>query len=146
MGRFARGLLLVLLAVVVGIFPLLAPTPHRIDHDHFALIQDGMTKAEVEAIFGVPPGEYDWAEQSYAGQTLWTSAVSLMQQGDRQNQAVVRFLLASLETAATETWVSRHGAFSVQFNGDGRVVCTFSGGDTEIVPPWRHWWRQFRSR
>jgi hypothetical protein len=62
MRRFSRLLLLVLVAIVIGFYPLLAPTPHRIDQAHFELIQDGMTKADVEAIFGVPPGQYDWAE------------------------------------------------------------------------------------
>jgi len=33
----------------------------RIDEAHFQLITEGMTEAEVEAIFGVPAGSYDWA-------------------------------------------------------------------------------------
>jgi hypothetical protein len=45
-----------------GFYPLLAPTPHRIDQAHFELIQNGLTRADVEAIFGVPPGQHDWAE------------------------------------------------------------------------------------
>jgi hypothetical protein len=76
MRRFiVRFLLVTLVAVVIGFYPLLAPTPHRIDQAHFELIQDGMTKADVEAIFGVPPGRYDWAEpDSLARIQLWMSA------------------------------------------------------------------------
>lgn len=143
MCRFARCVLLGLLAVVVGFYPLLAPTPHRIDDDHFALIQDGMTKTEVEAILGVPAGEYDWAEQSYTGLS-WALAVKFLEHDGRQEGMAVRFLLASLETPTTEKWVSRHGVFAVQFNGEGRVVCTFMEGEAKIVPPWQRWRRQFR--
>lgn len=38
MRRFVRILALAMLAVVVGFYPLLAPTPHRIDQTHFELI------------------------------------------------------------------------------------------------------------
>jgi hypothetical protein len=62
MRRFSRLLLLALVAIVIGFYPLLAPTPHRIDQEHFDLIQEGMMKADVEAIFGVPAGNFDWAE------------------------------------------------------------------------------------
>src|SRR5262245_49350491 len=60
--RFRRGMLAALIAGVTFFYPLLAPTPHRIDEAHFRQIQPGMTRAQVEAIFGAPPGEYDWAE------------------------------------------------------------------------------------
>jgi hypothetical protein len=36
------------------LWTMLAPPPHRIDEAHFQLITEGMTGAEVEAIFGVP--------------------------------------------------------------------------------------------
>jgi len=35
-----RALVLAITVVVVFVFPLLAPTPHRIDQAHFHLIQD----------------------------------------------------------------------------------------------------------
>jgi hypothetical protein len=35
-----------------------APPPHRINPDSFEQIRGGMTPAEVEAIIGVPPGDY----------------------------------------------------------------------------------------
>lgn len=49
------------LICLLGLYPLLAPPAHRIDKDHFELIQNGMTLAEVESIFGQPAGNYDWA-------------------------------------------------------------------------------------
>src|SRR5262245_24874963 len=62
--RRCRKIVLVGAVVAVSfLYPLLAPTAHRIDRAHFDLIKDGLTRTDVEAIFGVPPGEYDWAEQ-----------------------------------------------------------------------------------
>ena len=50
-----------LLVCLFGLYPLLAPPAHRIDRDHFDLIQNGMSLAEVESIFGQSAGNYDWA-------------------------------------------------------------------------------------
>jgi len=44
--------------------PLLAPTPHR-DRSQVDLIRPGMTLADVEALFGVPAGNYDWAQTNH---------------------------------------------------------------------------------
>src|SRR5262245_63526578 len=60
--RWNRMLLAALIASITFFYPLLAPSPHRIDPDHFEFIVAGMTKEQVEAIFGVPAGKYDWAE------------------------------------------------------------------------------------
>jgi hypothetical protein len=62
MRGYSRLLLLALVIMVTVAYPLLAPTPHRIDPAHFEMIAAGMTQAEVEAILGVPAGNYDWAE------------------------------------------------------------------------------------
>jgi hypothetical protein len=59
MQRFLRGTIAVLMIGTLFLYPLLAPPPHRIDEPHFQLITEGMTEAEVEAIFGVPAGSYD---------------------------------------------------------------------------------------
>jgi hypothetical protein len=61
MSCWQKILLLTLLIGVSLLYPLLAPTPHRIDESHFSLVRVGMTEADVEAIFGVPAGSYDWA-------------------------------------------------------------------------------------
>ena len=60
--RWPRRLIALFLVGVLGLYPLLAPPPHRIDKAHCDLIKEGMTKDEVESIFGAPPGEYDFAE------------------------------------------------------------------------------------
>src|SRR5262245_11808498 len=61
MRKWQRLSLAALLICVLGLYPLLAPPAHRIDREHFDLIQIGMTLAEVESILGQPPGDYDWA-------------------------------------------------------------------------------------
>jgi hypothetical protein len=70
MHRLNRLTLLVLLVVVAFFYPVLAPTAHRIDREHFALITHGMTEADVEAILGAPAGVYDWAVPDEA--TRWS--------------------------------------------------------------------------
>jgi hypothetical protein len=51
-----RATIVVLLIGTLFLYPLLAPPPRRIDEAHFQLITEGMTEAEVEAIYGVPAG------------------------------------------------------------------------------------------
>src|SRR5437870_2426231 len=59
MLRYTKlGLLATLLVGIAFFYPLLAPIRHRIDPDHFKSIRDGMSLPQVEAIIGVPPGEY----------------------------------------------------------------------------------------
>lgn len=60
--RWTRMPLITLIVLITFLYPLLAPTPHRIDQTHADFIVRGMTKQQVEAIFGVPAGSYDWAE------------------------------------------------------------------------------------
>lgn len=80
MRRFISPFLLIASVVVVlGFYPLLAPTPHRIDQAHFELIKQGMAKADVEAIFGVPAGQYDWAEPEPRRFRLLISTIALAQ-------------------------------------------------------------------
>ncbi len=62
MPKRSRLFLAAILSVVLGFYPLLAPPAHRIDQAHFESIFPGMTRTDVESLFGVPPGEYDWAE------------------------------------------------------------------------------------
>src|SRR5262249_22162996 len=61
--RFLTWLLLLLLitggAVLATQF---LQVRHHIDHNHYKLIQPGMTEAQVEAILGVPAGDYDGYE------------------------------------------------------------------------------------
>jgi hypothetical protein len=61
MQRLMQATIVVLLIGTLFLYPLLAPPPHRIDESHFQLVTEGMTEAEVEAIFGVAAGSYDWA-------------------------------------------------------------------------------------
>jgi hypothetical protein len=61
MLRSPSSSVIMLLIGTLFLYPLLAPTPHRIDEAHFQLIAEGMTEAEAGAIFGAPAGAYDWA-------------------------------------------------------------------------------------
>jgi len=54
MHLWKRILLSLLIASITFFYPLLAPTPHRIDQAHADLITKGMPREQVEAIFGVP--------------------------------------------------------------------------------------------
>lgn len=53
------GLALLLLAIPVGLILLLArATEPRVTRAKLELVREGMTRAEVEALIGVPPGDY----------------------------------------------------------------------------------------
>ena len=71
--KWMRRLLLLTLLGLLGLYPLLAPPAHRIDQAHCDRITVGMTRQQVEAIFGVPEGDYDWAEADQQG--VWKFAV-----------------------------------------------------------------------
>ncbi|MCI0378840.1 MAG: hypothetical protein L0215_14630 [Gemmataceae bacterium] len=47
-----------LLGAGYGVLWLTAGPRHRINHESFNRIQEGMTEKDVEAIFGVPAGDY----------------------------------------------------------------------------------------
>jgi hypothetical protein len=141
MRRLSRLLMLALLAVVAGFYPLLAPTPHRIDQTHFDLIEPRMTVANVEAIFGVPPGSYDWAEQHpyYFGLVIDRFGFDI---GLPNPPGEV---LRESEPVLWQAWISRHGAFTVAFDSQGRAVRKHQN-DTRIVPPWQRWWKAIRGQ
>jgi hypothetical protein len=141
MRRLSRILLLALLVVIAGFYPLLTPTADRIDQAHFELIQVGMTRAEVEAIFGVPPGQYGWAEQSPP--TSWIAIFDGTASTLVIDERINRFLVGWKHDVVC--WVSRHGAFAINFDADGRVGWT-SACESRIVPPWQRWWKAIWDR
>src|SRR5262245_29214802 len=100
-----------------------------IDQPHFDLIQDGMTRANVETIFGMPAGQYDWAEsESHA--RIWHAFAALRLEEAKMLERKTATQVGTLEdtmdlrrrliaearsfysrAAASETWTSRLGAF-----------------------------------
>lgn len=155
MQRFLRAVILLLLLATLVFYPLLAPTPHRIDEDHFELITDGMTEAEVEGIFGVPAGSYDWARPK----SEYLYLVALLEAQHLEVQFVLNERIAQHEPGMrlavptprqtaqqTRNWIGRHGAFAVILDERGRVVNKRKGGSTEIVFPWRDWWGKVTGR
>jgi hypothetical protein len=100
----------------------------------------------------VPAEQYDWAEPDSLGRfRLWMSVARFaeaQQVRNTQIQLGIRFLNALEavnEGGVSETWVSRHGAFTVHFDANDRVAWKSEDG-VRIVPPWQHWWQQFRNR
>jgi hypothetical protein len=126
-----RPLILAIFVLITLFFPLLAPPAHRIDQNHFLLIQTGMTEAEVEAIFGVPAGVYDWA-------------VDDSMQFERL--VFVRDRDSAFLPWVTKAWIGRHGAAHFTFCADGRVLSAILDGHTRIEPPWQRWWRKLTAK
>jgi hypothetical protein len=137
----SRVALIVLLAAVTLVYPILAPPPHRIDQAHYDLVRDGMTLEEVEAIFGVPAGQYDWAAADYS--VIWhdIGITNTLNSGATYDITVGFRTLPIPEALADMRWVSRHGAFTFSFNGQGRLASRSAWHTVRIDPPWQRWWR-----
>ena len=128
MRRLLRTTAALLLFATLFLFPLLAPPPHRIDEAHFQLITEGMTEAEVEAIFGVRAGSYDWARPKMEFDWL-----ALFDGLDGRPARLGQ---------RRENWMSRHGAYAVWFDERGHVKGKGYGGSTRVEFPWRTWWQK----
>ena len=155
--RLGRGLLVILLAAITLFFPLLA-APHRIDQAHRDLIRGGMTAAEVEAIFGVPAGEYDWATRDNRLERfelaifdmevirLQMDSEQLRMDAIKRNLAQTETALAGLRISALgrdpQTWTSRHGSVTIWFDNAGCVTSVGSWQGSHVQPPWQRWWRK----
>src|SRR5437870_4659993 len=158
MRRFlSRVSLVAVLLTVLGLYPLLSPPPHRIDAAHFEMIKGGMTREQVEAIFGVPAGEYDWAQAD--SDALWLDLMGV-RSGTVTSRQVIdwdldlftpqreRFVVNEIIVDSSMTslglshfninagciWTSRHGSYSIWFDHQGRVSTTGTGGEVKIVP------------
>jgi hypothetical protein len=161
MRRFRRAAVVVLLLMIALFFPLLASPAHRIDEEHFALIQSGMTSAEVEAIFGVPAGNYDWAVAD-TELFLWVDTLIRIQHikqpaavtlGQEEMQLSVVYDAPSIivqretiDSTRLTTWISRHGAFYIAMDSNGLVVSKGQWGKTRIEPPWQRWWQKVTAK
>ena len=156
-----------LLICLLGLYPLLAPPAHRIDQDHFELIQNGMTLGEVESIFGQPAGNYDGAVAEGVNalfvdlvvanftpdgrRLLPSGTLSVDFDGDgfldlhAQSQGGLRTVVWSDLTGssrAAKTWTSRHGTCTISFDQHGRVCGNAGWGESRVVPPWQTWWKK----
>src|SRR5262245_4643041 len=127
--KFSRALLAALIASITFFYPLLAPVPHRIDEAHFKLIEKGMPYSQILAIFGVRPGDYDWAE------------------ADRQI-APSLFHISQMKPDffRTRSWASRNGAFYVFFDESDRVLWKWHCPAVRIVSPWQRAWTWWTSK
>jgi SmpA / OmlA family len=121
MKRRRQALLIALLLAGLLAYSLLwlAVCPqHRITPANVDRIQPGMTRAEVEAIFGVPAGEYEGATMAFGG----------MPPGARHS--------------GDDVWVSRVAAVDITFDDEGRVRLK-SVGIATGPETWKDWlWRR----
>lgn len=154
--RIGRGFVVIGLTAITLFLPLLV-SPHRIDETHRNLIREGMTAGDVESIFGVPQGNYDWAvpDDAYAYRIkLYYALISLAERqvDARQDQPVV-VPVAGMNSrqrrsqiSRRETWTSRHGSVTIGFDDGDRV--TFIGGwrKVRVEPPWKKWWDKIRGK
>src|SRR5262245_3508603 len=145
--RWNRMLLAALIASITFFYPLLAPTAHRIDPAHFELIVAGMTKEQVEAIFGVPAGQYDWAEDDshrrlhFYFRLRQAEYMLLAASSDNRNEITFRSRAAGPQSELT--WTSRHGSLSAWLDEDDRVVSTHISTEVRVTPPWQRWWSRY---
>jgi hypothetical protein len=152
MKKSTRLLLALVLIGLLGLYPALAPVPHRIDEQHYKLIQTDMTREQVEAIFGIGPGVYDWAEPEPNTRMTHYSYVLV----PRRKQHTLDKLVATkadyvyqrasaLDPRAhgllgwSRTWTSRHGSFTIWFD-DLDLVVNRSSESVRVVQPWQRWW------
>lgn len=147
-NRLNRGLVAILVISVTLFYPLLAPTPHRIDDAHFKLIQRGMSLAQVEAIFGAAPGDYDWADADR--DSMWRIALALDPSPHeyitrpRRPGAPLPILPHEI-LLPTKSWISRNGFFEILFDEHGRVLSTYDLPHG-VLPPWQRAWRWWKSK
>jgi hypothetical protein len=161
----SRIVLIVVLTGLLGLYPLLAPPPHRIDQSHADLVTKGMSREQVEAIFGVPPGDYDWAEVDgntatllFLSDLLLQDSTSIGKVGDIDGDGAVDLNVSTPQSStlvldlsgrvlgdleSSSTWTSRNGSFTIWFDSSGRVSSTNMRSDVKIVPPWQHWRTRF---
>jgi hypothetical protein len=151
--RLRRIAVLAVFVMITLFFPLLAPPRHRIDDAHFRLIKGGMTEAEVEAIFGVPAGGYDWAVRNESARfnllALHAAGMRDKLPPDQAGLADQLLLISALcgDESRLRVWYSRHGVFYVGLDHQGRVATTGAGWESvQIVPPWRKWWDKIVSK
>jgi hypothetical protein len=153
-GRIGRAAVLLAAVAILFFYPFVAPPAHRIDQAHFDMVKGGMTEAEVDGIFGVPAGDYDWAVAN--PQHLWLD-IDYFSTGRSWTIASPprQFILLHFDDVTWisgtnlghfKTWTSRHGSFQIGFNTDGRVSFTQGLGATTIEPPWTRWWRQWTAK
>ena len=148
--RWNRMLLAALIASIAFLYPLLAPTPHRIDPGHFELIVAGMTKEQVEAIFGVPAGQYDWAEDDsqprlhFYFRLRQVEYMLLAANSEYRNDTThATFRGRAAGPQSEVTWTSRHGSLYAWLDDDDRVVSTHVSTQVRVTPPWQRWWNQY---
>ena len=154
--RIGRSLVVIGLAAITLLLPLLVSS-HRIDEAHRNLIREGMTAAEVESIFGVPAGTYDWAVRdemewrrlAHYGHLMHLARLEAISLEKPQAAAAEKFALAIRDSNWAEnvqTWTSRHGSVTIGFDPEGYVNWVSGWQKVRIEPPWKKWWDKIKGK
>ena len=93
---------IVAMAAVAGLAFWLTAPKHRIHEESIGLIEAGMSQAEVEAIFGVPPGDYS----SNTANAAWIPT-------SLSNSLKLTFIVPEGEQ---QTWKGENVSVTVVFN------------------------------
>ena len=153
--RIGRSLVAVALVALTLLLPLLL-SPHRIDEAHRNLIREGMTAADVENIFGVPAGTYDWAVLDerdgrrlayYRVLALYEQAIAIKSaQTSPTAKQLAKVFRNSNWAENARTWTSRHGSVTIYFNQAGQVTWLSGWEKVRIEPPWKKWWDKIKGK
>jgi len=153
--RIGRSLLVVGLAAITLLLSLLVSS-HRIDEAHRNLIGEGMTAADVESIFGVPAGTYDWAvlDERDVRRLAYSRVLRIYEQAIVINSAQTSPTATKLAQALRDgnwaenlqTWTSRHGSVTICFDHAGQVTWLSGWDKVRIEPPWKKWWDKIKGK
>jgi hypothetical protein len=170
--KFVAKLVIVVLVVgITGIYPLVAPPCHRIDNQHFQRIKKGMTRTQVETIFGVPSGEYgaevnaelmrrqiaeelmDEATEVFVARLLRMSAPNAGLPSDLQkvsHDVRERIEITKVDLTVPldqlSLWTSRRGAVAVLFDSNGCVRAQSFRDQVRVLTMWEYLKRIFKRK
>ena len=135
MQRCMRMTAMTTLLAVAFLYPLLAPTVHRIDPQHWKMIRPGMTADEVEGIFGVPSG-------CYARSSVLANPRDRIIGMETPNGVTHVYLPPEPNR---RYWGSAHGVYFILLDEQGRVTQNYSwtGGRPITMTSWNRWWRKW---
>jgi hypothetical protein len=113
--------LAIVLMLTGALFPLLSPRPSRVTKANFGRIEMGMSRSEVEALLGGPPGDYRTLPATVSTATTWNAA-----------------LVAGTE----ESWLGDEGNVVIYFDAGGVRSFRFEAAEpTPITPIGLALWR-----
>jgi hypothetical protein len=114
MRKWWIGLLAVLLVLGGALLPLLFPRSSKVTRANFDRIEMGMSRAEVEALFGGPPGDYRTRPVTISRISTWSTSISVLH---------------------AESWSGDEGDAVIYFDGGGVRSMQFVEADSVAISP-----------